>query len=490
MAQAIGEKSSNASSTLSARVLKVMGLFSGVQVIGILCSIIRTKLVAVWLGPAGVGLFGLYNSSVDTISSLTQLGAGTGVIRSIASSPRQALPRLITIVRRWGLGMGLVGALATLCLSPWLSRVTFGDGNHTPGFILLSVGILLLTLSNNEGAIFQGLKQYKKLAKSTVGGAVVGLVVSIPMYYFWGIDSVLPSILAFIVATWICRGLYRQKVELPSEPISVRETIVEGKQFAVLGIFMTITYFATNAASYVFMTYLNRTAGTDTAGYYQAGFTLVNRYVGIILAAIGMEYLPRLSEVHNSGRRIELFLSHEIILILLVMFPVVTIFISADRLIVGLLYDSTFLLMLPFITWAIIGTIFRAWSWCIAFLILAKNDGVTYLVTELLSAAVVVGLNILFFNRMGFAGLGYAYILWYLFYLLEVWLICRWRYGLRLRRGAFMLPAAMFLFCLGAVICRELFDWTATLPFTVISLVFSGVALKRLLSRRKTTAAS
>ena len=36
--------------TLSARVLKVMGLFSGVQVLTILCSIVRTKLVAMWNG--------------------------------------------------------------------------------------------------------------------------------------------------------------------------------------------------------------------------------------------------------------------------------------------------------------------------------------------------------------------------------------------------------------------------------------------------------
>ena len=37
-------------STLSERVLKIMGIFSGVQIVSILCSIVRTKLVAVWLG--------------------------------------------------------------------------------------------------------------------------------------------------------------------------------------------------------------------------------------------------------------------------------------------------------------------------------------------------------------------------------------------------------------------------------------------------------
>lgn len=470
--------------TLSAKVLKVMGLFSGVQIIGILCSIIRTKLVAIWLGPTGVGLFGLYNSALDTISSLTQLGTGTGVIRALAASPREGIPRMVKVVRRWGWCLGLLGATITLCLSPFLSRMTFGDENHTLGFIILSVAVLLMTLSNNEGAIFQGLKQYRNLAKSTVGGAVAGLIVSIPMYYFWGLDSVLPSIITFVIATWICRGLFRAKVEKPVDHLSARATFAEGKDFAILGIFMTVTVFASNAVSYLFMTYLNRESGTEMAGYYQAGFTLVNRYVGIILGAIGMEYLPRLSEVHKSPRRIELFLSHEIILILSVMFPVVTVFIAADQLIVNLLYDSQFTVMLPFITWAIIGTVFRAWSWCVAFLILAKNDGPMFLLTELLSAVVAIGLNILLYNRFGIVGLGYAYTAWYLFYILEVLLACRLRYELRMRKASIAYPVGIFAVCAAAALCREFLPLWTVAPFVVISVIVSWINLRKLLIRK------
>lgn len=479
-------KLQNRPATLSAKVLKVMSLFSGVQVVTILCSIIRTKLVAIWLGPTGIGLFGLYNSAIETISSVTQLGTGTGVIRALAASPRDMLPKLATVVRRWGIGLGLMGAVATLCLSPWLSKLTFGDDTHTLGFIILSVAILLITLSNNEGAIFQGLKQYGKLAKSTVAGAVVGLAISIPMYYFWGLDSIIPSIMVYVVTTWIFRGLYREKIEKPKEPLSTRETFVMGKEFAVLGLYMTITVFASNAVSYIFMAYLNREGGTEVAGYYQAGFTLVNRYVGVILGAVGMEYLPRLSQVVKSPRRIELFLTHEIILILLVIFPVVTIFISADRLIVELLYDKEFVeQMQPFITWAIIGTVFRAWSWCVAYTILAKNDGAMFLLTELLSAIVAVVLNIVFYNKFGVPGLGYAYTLWYVFYLIEVWVLCRKRYKLRTRPAAVALPLGIFLISCAAALTRQLAGWEWTLPFTLFSLIFSGICLTRLLRRKK-----
>lgn len=480
MAAEVTAKSRRAS--LSARVLKVMGLFSGVQMMTILCSIIRTKLVAIWLGPAGMGLFGLYNSVIETISSITQMGTGTGVVRELALSPRQALPKLVAVVRRWGVALGLAGAIVTLALSPLLSRFTFGDEAHTGGFVVLSAAVLLLTLSNTEGAVFQGLKRYTRLARASVAGAIGGLALSAPMYYFWGLDSVVPSLLAYAAITWICRGLFREKVERPDHPIGIKETIVTGKGFALLGLYITITTFAANSVSYIFMSYLNREAGTEAAGLYQAGFTLVNRYVGLVLAAVGMEYLPRLSEVSKSPHRIQLFLTHEVTLLMLVIFPLVTAFIAADQLLVTLLYDRPFLLMLPFVTWAVIGTVFRAWSWCLAYVILAKSDGIVYLATELLSALVAIGLNILFYDRWGIAGLGYAYTVWYLFYLLEMLVVCRCRYRLPVKIRALMLPAGVFLTCAATAVARTYWGAWGAIPFMAASAIVSIIGLRNLLS--------
>ena len=476
-------------STLSERVLKIMGIFSGVQIVSILCSIVRTKLVAVWLGPTGIGLFGLYNSALETIGSLSQMSMGIGVVRQLAVTPRQAIPRLVRIIRRWGIALGIAGAFVTLALSPWLSRFTFGDSSHTPGFVALSAAVLMIAISNNESAVFQGMKQYAGLARATTGGVILGLAVSIPMYWFWGLDSIVPSLLAYAGATWLCRGVYRARVEGPVPRISARETFTTGKTFAVLGIYITVTTFATNAVSYIFMSYLNMKAGTETAGFYQAGFTLVNRYVGLVLTAIGMEYLPRLSQGNASARRVRIFLSHEIILILLVMFPVVTLFVTADELIVRVLYDAEFLVMLPFITWAVIGTVFRAWSWCMAFVILARNDGKMFLITELASSVVAIALNIFFYDRWGIAGLGYAYTLWYIAYTLIVWAVCRRRYGMRLNPMAVRLPLTVFAVCVLAALFRSGWGWWGAVPLTFLSLLVSGFGLRRLLGSRRANGA-
>ena len=67
-------------------IVKATGLFGGTQVFTILCSIIKTKLVAVWLGAEGVGIIGLYNNTVEMISSLTRLGIGTSSVRDLSKA--------------------------------------------------------------------------------------------------------------------------------------------------------------------------------------------------------------------------------------------------------------------------------------------------------------------------------------------------------------------------------------------------------------------
>src|SRR5450759_3758202 len=68
------------------QILKSTALVGGSSVINIAIGIIRTKAIAVLLGPAGFGLAGLYGS----VSNLTQSVAGMGInssgVRQIAEA--------------------------------------------------------------------------------------------------------------------------------------------------------------------------------------------------------------------------------------------------------------------------------------------------------------------------------------------------------------------------------------------------------------------
>ena len=404
---------------ISRMAMKAMGLFGGVQVMGILCSIIRTKLVAMWIGPVGIGLFGLFNNALEMISTGTNLGIRSSSVRDISQALEKRdmglVARMVTVVRKWSLWLGLAGALVTLTLAPFLSHVTFGDTSHIWGFVALSVAVLLQALTNGEYAVLQGSAHLKRLASVTLWGTIVGLAVSIPLFYILREQSILPSIVAYALALAAFAWIFRNR-EYPPVQVSRRETVDLGKGFVKLGIFMTLGNFAGILASYAFNSWLNIHAGTDQVGYYQAGYTLINKYTGLILTALGMEYYPRLAKVADSRIRLRAFVSQEINVAIAIMAPVAALFILLRELVVWILYTHEFNVILTFVSWGMIGTVMRTLSWCLAFTILAKGDGKTYLWTEVASAVINLVLNIVFYRWWGLTGLGIAFLVSYVLY--------------------------------------------------------------------------
>jgi len=404
---------------ISRMAMKAMGLFGGVQVAGIVCSIIRTKLVALWIGPVGVGLFGLFNNALEMINTGTNLGIRSSSVRDISQAMQQhdssVVARMVAVVRRWSLWLGLAGALLTLMLAPLLSQVTFGDESHLWGFVALSVAVLLMALTNGEYAVLQGTSRLKRLASVTLWGTVVGLAISIPLFWWLRERSIVPSIIAYAAALAVFAWLFRNR-DYSGATVSRGQTWNMGMGFVRLGIYMTLGNFVTILASYAFNAWLNVHAGTDQVGYYQAGYTLVNKYTGLILTALGMEYYPRLSRVAHSRLRLRAFVSQEINIAIAVMAPVVALFMVLREVIVWLLYSPQFNVILTFVSWGMIGTVFRTLSWCVAFTILAKGDGKTYLWTEVASAIINLVCNIVFYQWWGITGLGVAFLVSYVLY--------------------------------------------------------------------------
>ena len=102
------------------------------------------------------------------------------------------------------------------------------------------------------------------------------------------------------------------------------------------------------------------------------------------------------------------------------MAPIVAAFILLRELAVWILYTPEYNVILTFVSWGMVGTVLRTLSWCLAFTILAKGDGKTYLWTEVASAVINLMLNILFYQWWGLTGLGIAFLVSYLLYTLIV----------------------------------------------------------------------
>lgn len=417
---------------LKQRIVKSLGVFGGVQTAGVICSVLRAKLVSVWLGAAGVGLFGIFNTAIEMVATLTQLDIKRSAIRELSQSAgnQQKRDGIIASILRISWILGIAGAVLMLIFAPVLSFLSFGDTQATIPFRILAIAVFLSSVQNGWLCITQGTGYLNSFAKAQLCGILAGFTLSVPLFYWLRMDSIVPSILAYSASTALFAWLYTPKRATFFKQ-TLKESFSIGKNFIVLGLYMTLSSFVTLAASFIFMSWLNKNASASEAGYFNAGFTLVNRYAGIILAGIAAEYYPRLASIANDKKKVSNHCSAEIDIILRVLLPIALLFVSLSTPIVTLLYSPEFNVTAQFVAIASIGAVLRGVSWCIAFIILARGDGKIYLLSETLSAIAYVGLNILFYNSAGIAGLGISYCIWYLVYTATVYLITIYRYDIR-----------------------------------------------------------
>ncbi len=477
----------------TALIVKTMGVFSGVQSISILTSVVRTKLVAVWIGALGVGLFGVFNTVLDLLGNFAQMGMNTVAARELAANTaRSERARYILMVRRICLSLGLLFALLTVGFSPLLSRWAFGDGSMTWWFCLLSVAIFAMAVSGGEGGILMGLHKLRGVALATTWGNVAGLAVSIPLFYFWRAAAIVPSIVILLVITASIMWHYAHKATRELLPdgygrVSWRSSLMDGFGIIKLGFYIIISIMMANLGSYLFLVYLNRTADTATVGYFQSGFTLVNRYVGLVFAALMVDFFPRLSMSQRSRRAMSVIVSQELSVIMGVMIPLVLLFIAFVPVIIEVLYTGDFQVIRPMVYMGIIGTVLRALSSVMAYVMLAKADGTVYMAVEVASAAVYVGASIMCFNLWGILGMGMAYIIWYAVYTLMVAIVYRRRYGLWLSPSVARLSLLAFgASVVGCVMVMATGDSVAAhVVVGTVGFMTAAVILPGLLGRRK-----
>lgn len=426
----------NSNKSASARIAQTIGIFSGVRVVNILCALVRNKLIAWLIGPAGLGLVMLYNSVVDLITQTTRLSIDQSAQRDVAQSSGAEQTVTVNVLRRWALWLGLLGSAVMCVLSPLLSFWSFDTIEHWPTFCLLAVVPLCLTYCSCVAAANQGLRRFKGVAMATVISSVAGLVVVIPLIIWLKIDSIVWIIVAYGITSWLGAWLYRprtQKVKL-----AVREVYNRGRDFVKLGAQITLALFVGQGFNYFFVLYLNTFGSTDVLGIYQSGYTMMNSYIGIVFSALWIEYYPRLSATVHSSTRIATVSSHEARLTLTFLTPLLCGLALLAGPVVSLIYSDAFMPVIPYLVIGCVGVVFKLMSFCQVYIILARGDGKIYLFTEIFSSIVGLIFNIAGFTLWGFYGLGLAYVLWYAVYMAVIAVICRRRYDIGYRKSTWI----------------------------------------------------
>jgi len=414
------------------QIMKATSLFGGVQVFNIIISIIRSKFIAVLLGPAGIGIAGLLTSTTSIIGGLTNFGLGTSAVRDVASANvtgnATRIATVVNVLRRWVWVTGTLGTLVMSVLSPWLSQLTFGNRNYTLSFVWISITLLFNQLTTGQLVLLQGMRKLQYLAKASLTGSALGLIITVPLYYRFGIDGIVPTIIIASVISLFFSWCFAKKVKIKFIRVSRVRTLAEGKNMLTMGFMISMSGLITMGVSYLVSIFISNTGGITQVGLYVAGFAIINGYFSMIFTAMGTDYYPRLSAVAHSNYLSKRTINQQAKIALLILAPILMVFLVFIQWVVIILYSQKFIAVNTMLHWAALGMLFKAASWSIAFILLAKGASTLFFWNELIGNIYVLGLNMLGYYFMGLTGLGISFMIGYILYLIQVFVLCKIKY--------------------------------------------------------------
>lgn len=460
-------------------IFKATSLFGGVQVYQILIQIIKSKFVAVLLGPAGVGIMGLYQSGLQLVQQISSMGLSQSAVRDVSeangSNDLQRIAKTVTVVRKLVWITGLLGLIIVACCSPLLSKASFGNYDYTIPFIILSITLLLDQLSAGQKVVLQGMRRLKDLAKCTAFGVTFGLISSVPLYYWLGIDGIVPTLILNSTCSLILSWFYSRKIKIEKVPVTPKQTLGQGKHMLIMGISMSLSGIFSSIVSYAIRGFIQGNGGVEQVGLFQAGFVIMTTYVGMVMNAIGTDYYPRLAAINQDNVKCREAVSQQGEIGIMILGPMLTICLIFMPIVLRVLYSDSFLAANEYITWACLGMILRFGAWIISYLFVAKAESKLFVVVELSANLYYLIFSLLGYKYLGLAGLGLAFALEYIVYFLQCYLIARKRYNFRFTSDFIKCYVIQFLLVIVCLAIVMIFSGWMKYAFGSIVIIISCI---------------
>jgi antigen flippase len=393
------------------QIVKSTGIIGGGQILTILIGIVRTKIIAIIIGPTGIGYSGILQSIIDLVRGFTGLGINFSGVKKIANSAKDdfELSKAAIILNKWSLWTGIIGTIFTALFCVQLSNFTFGNKSESQNIAIISVSILIISISSGQIAYLQGIRQIKIMAKATLFGALLGSSLTIPLYYIWGVKGVVPGIIVTSLGNILISNWYVNKFKINKIILKPNYIFKEGLDMIKLGFFITLSGFLSTLTLYFIRAFLLKKMNLDAVGTFQACWMISNLYLGIILNSMLADFFPRLSEIHDNNVLSNRLINEQLEITYLISTPIIIGIIVFSKFLMHMFYSKSFLIGLPILQWQIAGSFFIIMSWPLGVLFLAKNKGIYSLVTDLFKLLIFIAVVIVGWKKFGIIILGVAY---------------------------------------------------------------------------------
>lgn len=401
-------------------IVKVFSLTSISTLVRMLTGMISVKVVASIIGPVGVALVGQLNNFSTMLLAFSGGGINSGITKYIAEcrNDDQKVKRYLSTALRITIVCSACAGILLIVLSDFLSQYVMLSPDYGYVFIVFGFTIMLYALNAMLASVINGFKEFKKYVSINIAGTIIGLIYTVLLVYFWGLDGALVGAVTFqsimlFVSIWMMRKLPWAHLSWFKEKFDK----VISKQYFGFSLMTLVAAIASPLSLMLMRGYVISEISAVEAGWWEGMNRISNMYLSVITSSLGVYYLPRMSELSNIREwRAEIVKAYKLVIPLMLCGFLVVYFIRLW--VIQLLFTPDFYPMENMFSWQLVGDFLKICSWLLAYNLLAKSMIKLYVFSEILFVASKVALSFLFMHWNGTIGLVQAYFVNYILYLL------------------------------------------------------------------------
>jgi PST family polysaccharide transporter len=443
------------------QIFRSSSIIGGAQIANNIIGLLRVKAIALIVGPAGVGLFGIYTSAMALVGAMSDFGVSASAVREIArANGTQDLAHVahtFRLLRRICWATGFFGWMVAILFRSRLSVFMTGSDEHGTVIALLGSTLLLTALNTGQIALLQGLRRIGDVARANLWAALLGSVAAITVIFILGQPGVAPAIFATSVAALGCSYWFVRQANLPAaSDFSWRETWEKFRGIAGLGLALMWSAIMTAGLDMMVRSVIMRQYGVEATGIFQAAWTLTGVLANVVVAAMATDFFPRLMGVIHDRSLAAKTVDQQTEIGILLALPGLLFLAAFSPLVVETLYSQKFQAAGQLLQWMALGAFCRVLSWPLGYVQLARGESILFGATQTVFVFLQAALTFWMLDLYGIVGAAYAFTASYAAHLAILFLVARSLLGAAWSGETFRLVAVALALLGGAATIRVL----------------------------------
>lgn len=391
----------------SSDLVKVFSFTSLATLVRMLTGLVSVKVVALLVGPAGMAVMGQLTSIVGISQSVSTGGIGGGVT-SFVSSERDnegMLRSYLSAALRITLLCTLLLSLFFIAGARWVAANVLMCAEYAWVVRVFGVTLILYSLNSLLLSIINGFKEFRDFVKISIWNSVVGMLFTVAMVYVWGLPGAMLAAVTFqsvvfFVTLWMVRRsgwLYRANFMAPWSRIA-------GRGYLKYAVMAAVTLCCGQVTQLILRSYVMVDISGAAAGLWEGINKLSGVWMSVVTTAFGVWYLPRFAELKEMDAvKREMRQGYRLFVPLFALAFLVVFLLR--RPLIMLLFSREFIPMQELFGWQLGADMIKICAWIIGYWVVAKGMMRTFVVLELISAAVYLGCGSWLMKLHGIAGL-------------------------------------------------------------------------------------